>query len=255
MRSSSLAEVNRERVLLVGGQRALVMQLAHPLVAAGVDDHSDFPAAAFRRLRRTLDLSLALIYGDPSEAGRAAASIRAVHDRVVGDREGVPYAANHPALLVWVNATLVDTTLVTYERFVRPLSEGQRARYYGESLEAASGFGIPADAMPRDLAAFRRYMDGMLEGSELRATPSGARLVGDVLRPPLAIPLRPPAALLRRVTLALLPERIREMFGLRSGQVERSALGAMSAASRAALPWIPPILREFSRARRAGLRG
>ena len=250
-----MAEVNRERVLLAGGQRALVMQLAHPLVAAGVDDHSDFPAAALRRLRRTLDLSLALIYGDTGEAERAAASIRAVHDRVVGERDGARYDANDPALLLWVNATLVDTTLVTYERFVRPLSDAQRARYYRESLDAATAFGIPGDAMPPDVGAFRAYMRWMLEGSELRATPSSVRLVRDVLNPPLAIPLRPPTALLRQVTLALLPERIREMFGLRAGLAARAALRGTSAASRAVLPWTPPILREFSRARRAGLRG
>ena len=62
------ARVNRERVLLVGGQRALVMQLAHPLVAAGVDQHSNFPARALDRLRRTLDLSLTMVYGSPEEA-------------------------------------------------------------------------------------------------------------------------------------------------------------------------------------------
>src|SRR5918999_4689379 len=130
---SMMATVNRERVLLVGGQRALVMQLAHPLVAAGVDQHSDFPARALERLRRTLDLSLTLIYGTPVEAEAAAAGIRSVHERVTGTAEGRSYAATDPALLLWVNATLVDTTLIVYERFVRRLSEGERRRYYLET--------------------------------------------------------------------------------------------------------------------------
>ena len=252
-----MAEVNRERVLLVGGQRALVMQLAHPLVAAGVDEHSDFPARALARLRRTLDLSLALIYGDPAEATGAVESIRAVHDRVVGEAGGRAYAAGDPHLLLWVNATLVDTTLVTYERFVRPLSETERARYYEESVEAAAAFGIPRELVPADLHGFRRYLTAILEGNELRATEASRRLVRDVLRPPLALPLRPPTAILRHLTLALLPERIRSMFGLRAGRGAHVALAAASRASRVALPWMPPILREFSRARaaRAGLRG
>src|SRR5919106_5867291 len=101
-----MAEVNRERVLLVGGQRALILQLAHPLVAAGVADHSDFPARAMERLRRTLDLSLATIYGTPEEAAAATARIRAVHDRVTGRAGDRSYAANDPPLLLWVNATL-----------------------------------------------------------------------------------------------------------------------------------------------------
>src|ERR687892_786741 len=140
---SMTATVNRERVLLVGGQRALVMQLAHPLVAAGVAEHSDFPARPMERLRRTLDLSLPLIYGTDAEAEAASAGIRAVHERVTGSAAGRPYAANDPDLLLWVNATLVDTTLLVYERFVRPLPERDRRRYYLETVDAAELFGIP----------------------------------------------------------------------------------------------------------------
>lgn len=245
------ATVNRERVLLAGGQRALVMQLAHPLVAAGVAHHSDFPARALDRLRRTLDLSLAMIYGTQEEAEAAAEAIRAVHERVSGRAEGRSYSANDPALLLWVNATLIDTTLVVYERFVRPLREEERTRYYLETVEAAEAFGIPVGDIPPDLRAFRSYMDGMLDGEHLRATPESRRLVGQVLRPPLALPLRAPTAVLRQVTVALLPAGIREMFGLRSGLVARTALVAGSAASRVLLPWLPPVLRDFSRARAA----
>lgn len=241
------ARVNRERVLLAGGQRALVMQLAHPLVAAGVARHSDFPTRALSRLRRTLDLSLALIYGTPEEARAASEAIRAVHDRVSGEADGRRYSANDPELLLWVNATLIDTSLVVYERFVRPLGEEERRRYYEETVESADGFGIPREAIPSDLDAFREYLERM--EAELRATDDSRRLVRDVLRPPLALPLRLPTAVLRQVTVAMLPAEIREMFGLRSGPVARTTLAVTSAASRIALPWLPPIVRDFSRAR------
>ena len=245
-----MAEVNRERVLLVGGQRALVMQLAHPLVAAGVAQHSDFPTRALQRLRRTLDLSLALIYGTPDQAEVASAGIRAVHDRVTGTAAGRPYAANDPRLLLWVNATLVDTTLLVYERFVRPLNERERRRYYLESVEAAELFGIPRVVIPPDLGAFRAYVAAMLRGPELRATADGRRLVADVLSPPLPLPLRPATAAVRVITLALLPQRIRSMFGLRAGRRSRAALAAASRASRLLLPVLPPSVRQFSAARR-----
>ncbi|HEV3474022.1 MAG TPA: oxygenase MpaB family protein [Actinomycetota bacterium] len=244
-----MARVNRERVLLVGGQRALVMQLAHPAVAAGVAQHSDFPSRALERLRRTLDLSLAVIYGSPDEAEAATASIRAVHERVggmVGDR---PYRADDPDLLLWVNATLVDTTLVVYERFVRPLSEVDRRAYYDESVVAAELFGIPRRVIPNDLGGFHAYLQGMLEGPELRATDDSRRLVHDVLRPPLPLPLRPPTAVVRHITLSLLPARIRELFGLRSGIRARAAATAASLLSRTALPLVPSVIREFSAAR------
>lgn len=251
MRASTMAVVNRERVLLVGGQRALIMQLAHPLVAAGVAEHSDFPARPLERLRRTLDLSLALIYGTEAEAEAASSGIRAVHERVTGTADDRPYAANDPELLLWVNATLVDTTLLVYERFVRPLRERERRRYYLETVDAAELFGIPRAVIPGDLDAFRAYVDRMLEGRELRATPEGRRLVEDVLRPPLPLPFRVPTAAIRLLTLALLPERIREMFGLRAGRRSRAALAAASRASRLVLPILPATVREFSAARLA----
>jgi uncharacterized protein (DUF2236 family) len=251
MDAPTMARVNRERVLLVGGQRALVMQLAHPLVAAGVAEHSDFPARALERLRRTLDLSLALIYGTPEEAEAAASAIRSVHDRVTGSAEGRPYRANDPSLLLWVNATLIDTTLLVYERFVRPLSDGDRRRYYDETVASAELFGIPRQVVPPDIDAFSRYVGDMLGGDELRATDDGRRLIRDVLQPPLPLALRLPTAAIRQITLALLPERIRTMFGLRSGAGARLALTAASGASRLALPLLPSALRAFSAARAA----
>jgi uncharacterized protein (DUF2236 family) len=251
MRASTMAEVNRERVLLVGGQRALVMQLAHPLVAAGVAEHSDFPARPMERLRRTVDLSLALIYGTEAEAEAASAGIRAVHERVTGSAAGRPYAANDPDLLLWVNATLVDTTLLVYERFVRPLSERDRRRYYLETVDSAELFGIPRAVIPGDLSAFRTYVGRMLEGPELRATADGRRLVADVLRPRLPLPLRVPTAAVRLITLSLLPERIRLMFGLRAGIRSRAALATASRASRLLLPVLPAAMRQFSAARAA----
>jgi uncharacterized protein (DUF2236 family) len=249
-----MARVNRERVLLVGGQRALVMQLAHPLVAAGVAQHSDFPARALERLRRTLDLSLALIYGTEEEAEAAARSIRLVHDRVTGTADGHEYRANDPRLLLWVNATLIDTTLLVYERFVRPLDESERRRYYGETVGSAEIFGIPRALIPPDVDSFREYLAGMLEGTELRPTEEGRRLVRDVLRPPLPLLFRLPTAAIRQITLALLPPSIRQMFGLRSGLSPELALAAASRTSRAVLPLLPPAVREFSAARSARAR-
>jgi uncharacterized protein (DUF2236 family) len=251
MARTLMPRIHRERVLLVGGQRALVMQLAHPKVAAAVADHSEFPSGALRRLRRTLDLSLATVFGSPEEATAATGRIRAVHERVSGLGEGGPYRATDPRLLLWVNATLIDTTLVTYERFVRPLSEDERRRYYAETLEWTEAFGIPSDVVPGDVDTFREYMGEMLEGDELGSTEAGRHLVGSVLRPPLPLPLRVATEGVRLVTLALLPEPIRRMFDLRAGLRARAAVGAATAASRASLPFLPRALREFSAARAA----
>ncbi|HEX2030290.1 MAG TPA: oxygenase MpaB family protein [Actinomycetota bacterium] len=241
--------MHRERVLLVGGQRALLMQLAHPLVAAGVAEHSDFPARALERLRRTIDLTLAIVFGTEDEARAATGAIRAVHDRVTGATAAGAYSANDPRLLLWVNATLIDTTMAVYERFVRPLPAAAWRRYYEESRASAELFGIPAEVIPGDLRAFRAYLAGMLAGAELWATPESRRLAHAVLRPPLSLPLRVPTAAVRQLTLALLPRRVADVFGLRAGVRARFALAAASAASRTALPLLPPVLREFTAAR------
>jgi uncharacterized protein (DUF2236 family) len=240
-----MARVHRERVLLVGGQRALVMQLAHPKVAAGVAQHSDFPARAMERLRRTLDLTLATVYGTEEEGRAAADAIRAVHDRVTGMAEGDPYRADDPRLLLWVNATLIDSTLLVYRRFVGRLDGEEERAYYRETRQSAVLFGIPEEMIPEDLDAFRDYVASMLRGPELRATDDGRRLVRDVLRPPLPLHWRVPTEVVRLLTLALLPDRIQELFGLHAGPLAHVALGGASLGSRLTLPLLPRGLREF----------
>lgn len=249
-----MRRIHRERVLLAGGQRALLMQLAHPLVAAGVADHSAFPARPLERLRNTLDLTLATVFAPPEEAARALARVRATHERVVGTREGRPYAATEPRLLLWVHATLVDTAMLVYQLFVRPLTQEERRRYHDETREWAHAFGVPEELVPRELEAFGAYVRSMLEGPELAATAESRRLAGDVLRPPVPLYLRPALGAARPVTLALLPPRVRELFGLRAGAGTRLSLAVASRASRALLPVLPARARLFPQARRTPVR-
>src|SRR2546429_10004241 len=120
--------VSREHVLILGGGRALLMQLAHPMVAAGVDEHSDFRQRPMYRLRRTIRLTMAIVFGDRETALAAARAVNQTHGRVRGER----YRALDPDLLLWVHATLVDSALVTYDTFVRALSAGERDAFFPE---------------------------------------------------------------------------------------------------------------------------
>src|SRR6202171_1186879 len=114
--------VNRENILLLGGGRALLMQLAHPKVAAGVDEHSDFRAHPIRRLRRTIRMTMAIVFGDRETELRAARGVHQVHATV----QGRHYRALYPELLLWVYAALADTARVTYETFVQRLEPHER---------------------------------------------------------------------------------------------------------------------------------
>ena len=125
-----IRRVGGESILLLGGGRALLMQLAHPQVAAGVADHSGFESDPFGRLRRTLDATYTMVFGTPEQARAAAAGINAVHRRVTGPG----YRASDPELLLWVHATLVDTALRVLGRFLRPLADSRQPDLQEEEL-------------------------------------------------------------------------------------------------------------------------
>src|SRR5260370_32897751 len=121
--------VNRENILLLGGGRALLMQLAHPKVAAGGDDHSDFRTHPIRRLRRTVLVTMAIVFGEKETALAAARTVNQAHSRVRGHY----YHALDPERPMWVHATLVDSAIVTYQTVVTSLTESERQDFYQES--------------------------------------------------------------------------------------------------------------------------
>src|SRR5688572_18421392 len=126
--------VNQEAVLLLGGPRALLLQLAEPAVAAGVAEHSGFEADPFGRLARTLEAMTVISFGTETQARSTLDRLAAVHSRVRGTLPGgVPYSAGDPELQWWVLATLVDTVLRVERRYLGRLDPAARARYYEES--------------------------------------------------------------------------------------------------------------------------
>ena len=244
--------------MLLGGPRALVLQLAHPLVAAGVADHSGFAADPLSRLRRTLDSTMAMVFGTRAEADAAAGKINNVHGFVHGTlpedagryRAGTPYDAKAPDLLLWVHATLVDTTFTVYTRFVGPLMARELEDAYEESKIAARLLGTPDDIIPASYADFRTYFDGMV-ASDLAAAPFQRAVVRDVLWPKIGVVPRrafwPAVAL----TTELLPPRVRELFGLELTPARHRVAMLMRSAVRGMLPVLPRVLREQPQARRA----
>lgn len=231
-----IRRVDGELALLAGGGRALLLQLAHPLVARGVAEHSGFDADPFARLQRTLDASYAIVFGTEDEAARSAAVIRAVHDRVVGDG----YAANDPALLEWVHATLVDTALFVHGRLLGTLSPAEAEEYYQQSAEVAALLGVPRDQQPADLAAFRSYMAHMV--ATVRVSGEARELSRRILHPPGPLALVFPAV--RQLTVGWLPRPIREGYGLRWDARRKAALLAAETAARQVLPRLPSAIRR-----------
>lgn len=254
--------LSRERAMLVGGPRALLLQLAHPLVAAGVAQHSSFRSDPVTRLRRTLDGTLGVVFGTRADAQAAAGRINAAHRFVKGTLPqaagrypvGTPYDATDPELLLWVHATLVDTTLEVYPRFVAPLTREELEQGYQESKVAARLLGVPDEVVPEDLDAFWTYMDGMLASDRIAVAPFQKELAGDVLYPSLRFVPRflhwPTVA----VTTALLPAKLREAFGLSFTARQRRAASVVRAGVHGILPVLPRRVRYQPQARRAEAR-
>ena len=180
--------LNREAMLLLGaGPRALLLQLAHPAVAAGVADHSDFRADPWRRLAGTLRSYLTIVYGTSASADAEIRRLNRLHRGIVGPG----YSARDPALSMWVHATLVDSTIAVYDAWLEPLSRARRAAFYAETRPIGRAFGVPEDVLPADVDAFEGYLATMLApGGPVRVSAVARELAGVVLRPPLA-PLAP----------------------------------------------------------------
>lgn len=254
--------VNREAVLLLGGGRALLMQVAHPLVAAGVAAHSDFERQALRRLWRTLDAMLTITFGGAASAMRAVHGIERIHARVHGVLDadlgpferGTRYDAEDPQLLLWVHATLVDTALQVHRLCVQPLSAHDERRYYDESKVVGRLLGIPNALLPPTLAAFREYVDSMINGDLLAVGPASRDIAASILSPPVATALKPIFQVANAFTVGLLPPVLRARYGLRWDAGREAAFRLLIATIRRLLPHLPGAVRYLPHARRAALR-
>ena len=234
--------VNRENILLLGGGRALLMQIAHPKVAAGVDEHSDFRARPIRRLRRTIRMTMAIVFGDRETALGAARAVNHVHANV----RGSDYRALDPDLLLWVHATLADTALVTYETFVQRLEPREREVFYEEFKLLGELLGIPRDRFPDNHAAFQAYLDQMMSmAGPVRVDARARELATQILRPPLRLLPAPAMLPLNVVTTGLLPPALREQYGLRWGSGQRRAYRLAVAVLPRVIALTPPVLRVW----------
>jgi uncharacterized protein (DUF2236 family) len=196
--------VHADVSMFVGGLRALLLQTLHPLAMAGVADHSDYREDPWGRLQRTARFLASTTYGTAEQARAACASVRAVHDRVVGTApDGRAYDANDPHLLEWVHLAEVDSFLATYQRYgATPLDAAGQDAY-------VAGMAIVADELgvldpPRSLSELRASIDAYRpELSGTREARDAARYL--LFQPPLPFAARPAYGVLAAAAVASLP--------------------------------------------------
>ncbi|MEU5876351.1 oxygenase MpaB family protein [Spirillospora sp. NPDC047279] len=206
----TLRELAAEPLVGLGAGRALLMQLAHPKVAQGVAEHSDFAGRPLARLFGTLDFLLIVTFGTEEEVERFSRRIRGLHRGLKG--EG--YTGADPELQMWVNATLIDSALYVYERVMRPDEDEVNiaAEYYRQARIVGEVLDVPEGMQPADLEGFRAYVDRMVE--ELVVTEQAREVARAVLWPKRLRWLGPGLAIFRLLTAAMLPASLREQFGL-----------------------------------------
>lgn len=250
--------VQREAVLMLAGGRAFLMQAAHPLALAGFAEHSTYDTDPFDRLWRTMRTVWTAAFGTPEEAERAARRVQAMHGRVTGvlARDegpfpaGTPYAAQDPRLLMWVHATLYDSSLLAYESFVRPLTDLEHDEFYDQMNAMARHWGTPDEVLPPDRHAFRAYMDGMLTGGEILVTDRTRTMGKVILDPPAPLHVRAGWPMLNLLTAGFLPDTLREGYGLPwSSRRERAMRMQVATIRRAILPTLPRRVRIVPQAR------
>lgn len=217
--------VNAERIVLLGWARAILLQLAHPLVAAGVFDHSGFrgtPYAAASRLYHTVHAMLSLTFGDEPTRQGTLDGIRAIHRRVNGVLPettgpypaGTRYSAEDPALVLWVHATLIESVLLVYEQLVAPLTASERDEYCAEAFPIAVALAAREDEVPRTWNDVRCYLERMYASDAIAVGTQGRELAGAVLSPSGGWLVAPATWINRMVTVGLLPPQVREQYGM-----------------------------------------
>lgn len=227
MESTSIArDVNAERLALAGWPRAILLQVAHPLVAAGVADHSAFrdsPLASVQRLRHTVGAMLDIVFGDPVQQESAIEGIRAIHRRVNGTLRqavgifpaGTPYSAEDPDLLLWVHVTLVASIVGAYEALVRPLGPDERDAYCRQTAAVAVALGARPAEVPQDWPALEAVIARAIESGIVQVGPDGQAIADAMLRGSVSMAAGPIGWGMRRLTIGWLPPALRQQYGYR----------------------------------------
>lgn len=256
----ALADVAAEVVLLAGGARAILLQVANPAIGHAVARHSDFASRPLDRLRATMTYVYAVVYGTPEEVRLVRRRVNAAHGPVrqaasgdEADGGGGGYSAFDPHLQLWVTATLYNTATDLYERVFGQLDAASADRLYREYEVIGTALQLPPGLWPPDRAAFQLYWQEQLR--ILTVDAESHRVAADLLYPRSPRWLRALMPLARLTTAGLLPAEVRRAYGLPWGPGRRRRFELWMRAVRFVYPRLPVSWRFALRDRYlAGLR-
>ena len=238
--------VNRESAVFLGAGRAALLQIAYPWVAASLARHSNLLNDPLDRFHSTFRVIYTMLFGTRAQAIASARQLYRRHTGIRGElphaigayQQGEHYQANEVAALRWVYATLVESAMLAYDFALPPLPPKELEQYYAESKRMAALFGISAEALPGDWAAFLRYTAEMVNSPLLEVGPEG-RALGQSVLSGVGTWVRPPRWY-RALTAFWMPPRLRAAFALPLGAGEEEAL-------RRSRYWLPRLYPRLPR--------
>jgi uncharacterized protein (DUF2236 family) len=253
--------VNREQMMFLAGGRAALLQEAHPFVAQGIDQHSLTRTDPQGRFKRTFKHVYAMVYGDLETAFTAARRVHTIHERIRGTMstnagaftQGSAYAANAEHALLWVHATLWESSVLVYERIFRPLTRTEKERYYQDTKLFAYLFGISDDVLPPSWDDFLSYNQKMWDSNQLFVGPMAREMAEFLFSSPTANGQRV-LRWYRAITAGFLPPRLREAYGFAFGAPERALFEASLPGLRALVRATPRRYRYITAYHRARAR-
>src|SRR5437868_8507827 len=240
--------IHPEAILFLAAGRALLLQLAHPWVAAAVADHSKALTDPVARFHRTFKVVFTMVFGTVDQAFAAARSLHRRHESITGVlpeavgpvQAGSGYGAKTVSALRWVYATLSAIALAAHDLILGRLDPADRARLYSDSQLFAAMFGIPRHLLPADHTDLTLYVRAMWD-SDMLTVSTAARHTATQIFAPSRI-WRVPRTYMG-LTAGMLPERLRREFGLSYGAPERRRSDRALALVRRVYPHLPAPLR------------
>lgn len=246
--------VHGERsVGLLYGQRALLIGALEPLTYTGTMLSSASGNHPFTRLARTAKIQEAVFLGTKDEADKALAAVHRLHERIKGELPaaagahpaGTAYSAFDPELMLWTLAVIADSGRVMYETLVGPLSEEEREALWQDYVRFGELFGLPRSEVPADFREFSAWWQERLASPDLYATEHALEMAPLVaFRQPVPLPARLNIETQNLIIKGTLPERVRQIFGIRWSPARETSFRTITAAHRRARPAFPRRMRR-----------
>jgi uncharacterized protein (DUF2236 family) len=253
---SMMWTVNREMMTLFGGARALLMQAAHPLIAAGARQTGSYRRDPWARLIRTVMLQNLVTFGRASAATEAIDRINKLHRAIKGidPVTGEWYDALDYEQLLWVHIALEVSTVRFYELTVAPLTEAERNQYHEENKLAGELLWLPREYLPNTYADTEAYVDDMLDSGRLVYTDVAEEVADLIFGSAVPTRIKPIWKFVAFAAAGTLDPRLREFYGVSWSDPQQRWLDTNFRILRTARPYIPYRFRTILPARWADLR-